>query len=264
MKKISVIRERIDHINSQGHIALSVFLTAGFPEKKSFVDLATIIIDAGADIIEIGIPFSDPLADGPIIQASSQIALEQKITIDEIFNFAVKIKSKRNIPIVLMTYFNPILKFGVKKFINSSTQSGVNGIIIPDLPIDENKFSMKDPSLDQIYLSAPNTENSRMKRIDEKSSGFVYYVSVAGTTGVRDGFSSQQINNLKNAKKNITKNKLLVGFGISSSQVIEQVKPHCDGVIVGSAVIKRLLNTSKKNYRSVEGFIKSLKKSTKL
>lgn len=257
----SFLHKRIEEINSSGRIALSIFLTAGFPKKNLFVDLCNAIIDAGADILEIGVPFSDPLADGPIIQASSQIALEQNISMQNVFEFVGAIKANNNIPIVIMSYFNPILKFGLKKFLDKAHDCSADGVIIPDLTIDEANREISASKLNQIYLCAPNTPTRRMKQIDNCSRGFVYYVSVAGTTGVRNGFTNKEIKNLKNARKQFSKNKFFVGFGISSAHDVRQLKPYCDGVIVGSAVIKKLLNHRGQQIGGAVRLVKSLKKN---
>lgn len=243
------LAEHIDLINKRNEKALSVFLTAGFPERSGFSDIACSILDSGADLLELGIPFSDPLADGPIIQYSSQAAIENKVNIKTVFQYSSEIKFKANKPVILMGYANPILNYGTKNFFNDAVNSGADGVIIPDVPLDEYEsfFSCKNSDLDSIILTTPFSTEKRIKRADGLSSGFIYCVSVNGTTGERTGFSPETIEALSKTRSIITKNKMLIGFGISSAESIRSISPVCDGVIVGSAIIKRLIEYRNKN-----------------
>ncbi len=243
---MSAIASAIEACNAEKGKALSVFLTAGFPSVKNFVDLAVSVFDAGADIIEVGIPFSDPLADGTIIQQSSQSALENGVTLPHIFEFTAAVKAKCNKPIILMGYANPILHYGISRFFSDAKNAGADGLIVPDVPLEEYDgfFGEGAKNLEIVMLSTPASGAERIKQIDNMSRGFVYCVSVLGTTGARAGFSEETILSLQRTRELITKNKMLVGFGISSKQNIQQVAPHCDGVIVGSAVIKSLMQES--------------------
>lgn len=252
------IKTHIEKINSYNRKALSIFLTAGYPSHNNFTDLALNILENGADILEIGIPFSDPLADGPVIQASSQNALETGITLKDVFNYCEKIKAKTDKPIVLMGYANPILKYGVNKFCADASNSGVEGLIVPDVPLEEyNSFySAEFENLEKILLTTPVSPDKRIKEIDNKSEGFVYCVSVTGTTGARNNFDDSVLTNLKRTYSLVSKNKMLIGFGISSAENIKTFTPYCDGVIVGSAVIKKINEV--KNVFEVGKFIKSL------
>lgn len=255
-----MLKEYIQNINDRNEKALSVFLTAGFPQKENFVDLAVNVFNAGADMIELGFPFSDPQADGPIIQYSSNEALKNGVDIPTVFKYAEKIKSKVNKSIIMMGYANPVLRFGVDRFIKEANNSGVDGLIIPDIPVDEydNFYGLNSEFMDIILLTTPQTSENRIKMIDEKSKGFVYCVSVSGTTGERTSFSNEAISSLIKTKSIIEKNKMLIGFGISNPEVIKQIKNVADGFIVGSAVIKRLIE-SKNNYQNVYSFVSSLK-----
>ncbi len=258
---MSVISDYIKKKNESGEKILSVFLTSGFPDKNNFVKLALSILDAGADMLEIGFPFSDPLADGPIIQQSSQIALENGINLKSTFNYTKEIRTKTDKPLILMGYANPVLSYGINKFADDVKNSGVNGVIIPDVPIDEfeNFFNNSFDGIDKILLITPTTNEERVKEIDKKSSGFVYCVSVSGTTGLHN--INKSIEFIKRNQKLVTKNKMLVGFGISNEEDIKRYISYCDGVIVGSAIIKSLMNDDK-DYTQTLNLIRTLKKAT--
>jgi len=241
---MSKIKNRIEEINNNGKKALSIFLTSGFPTIESFVDNTNRIIDAGADLIELGMPFSDPLADGGVIQQSSQTALGNGITQKQTFQFAEEIKKQNDIPLILMGYANTLQKYGKEQFEQDAINAGVDGLIIPDVPLEEfdEFFFLFSSKLDKILLTTPTSTTDRIKQIDNSSSGFVYCVSVAGTTGIRDGFGDSVIKNLHSTNNTIEKNKMLIGFGISKHENIKQLFPYADGFIVGSAVIKSLQN----------------------
>ncbi|HED08776.1 MAG TPA: tryptophan synthase subunit alpha [Ignavibacteria bacterium] len=258
---MSMIKNQIQAINDKGDKALSVFLTSGFPNKINFTELALNVFNAGADILEIGIPFSDPIADGAVIQKSSQLALKNGINISATFEYVKEIRKSSAKPILLMGYANPVLAYGIERFAEDSYNSGVNGLIIPDVPVDEQKVFCKNyfNKLDIISLIAPTTPVNRIKMIDEESSGFVYCVSVNGITGKN---SDKEINEsyLRTIKNTITKNKTLIGFGISSPEDAKKVLPYCDGIIVGSAIIKSLLK-EKSPYRETLNLVRELKDS---
>jgi tryptophan synthase alpha chain len=259
-----MIKEYIEKVNTANEKVLSIFLTAGFPHINDFVLLAEKVLQAGADMLEIGIPFSDPLADGPIIQYSSQVALESGITVQDAFHFAEEIRKKTDKPLIAMTYANIVLNYGIEKFVSDASFSGLNGVIIPDLSLDEyDKFvTFQKEDFDIILLAAPTSSNKRIIALDKKSGGFVYYVSVTGTTGMRNGFTDEEIIAVQKTRKLILKNKMLAGFGISSPDNILQIKDFCDGVIVGSVVIKKLINNE--SYESIAAFVSELKKACKI
>ncbi len=250
----SKISKYIEDKNTKGEKILSVFLTSGFPQKGNFVELALNVLDAGADMLEIGFPFSDPIADGPIIQQSSQTALSNGIDLIKTLNYVKEINEHTDKPIILMGYSNPLLSYGIKKFADDSKRIGVDGLIVPDIPLDEydNFFTSKFSSTDVILLITPTTPTERIKLIDEKSSGFVYCVSVTGTTGIRKTADTDKLQFIKNAYDQCTNNRVLVGFGISSVEDVKNYKPYCDGVIVGSAVIKSLMNDNSKYQKTLE------------
>jgi len=256
----SKISKYIEDKNAKGEKILSVFLTSGFPEKDNFVELALNVLDAGADILEIGFPFSDPIADGPIIQQSSQKALSNGIDLLKTLNYVKEINKHTDKPIILMGYANPLLSYGLEKFADDSKRIGVDGLIVPDIPLDEydNFFTSKFDGTDIILLITPTTPIERIKMIDEKSSGFVYCVSVTGITGIRKMGDTDNLLFIKNAYDQCTNNKVLVGFGISSVEDVKYYKPYCDGVIVGSAVIKSLMNDNGKYQKTLE-LVRNLK-----
>ena len=259
---MSKIRKHIENLNNDNRKVLSIYLTAGLPDENKFVDLAKYVLDAGADMMEIGIPFSDPLADGPVIQQSSQMALEQGITIEKAINAAGQITKETDKPIILMGYANPVIAFGKKEFAEAAIESNVSGVIIPDVPLEEydDFFEDKFNGLDTILLTTPTSSEERIKEIDNKSSGFLYCVSVTGTTGVRNSFQEDTIANLKKTYSTVEKNEMLIGFGISKPENIKTFSPFCDGVIIGSAVVKSVMNDNN-NFEDTRELVKSLSES---
>ncbi len=239
---MSKIRNKIEEVNGRNGKVLSVFLTAGFPVGLDFAELALRVLDAGADMLEIGIPFSDPLADGSVIQQSSQAVLEHGMTLDRVLGFTKEIRARTDKPLILMGYANPVYFYGVDSFLTDAKDAGADGLIIPDVPLDEydSFFGEREVPLDTILLTTPETASGRIGEIDRRSAGFVYCVSVSGTTGVRNGFSAEELASLKRTRELIHNNKMLTGFGISSPENVRQVIPYCDGVIVGSAIIRSL------------------------
>ncbi|NGP76238.1 tryptophan synthase subunit alpha [Balneolaceae bacterium YR4-1] len=224
---------------------MSLFLTAGYPDLESTVDLILGFEQNGTDMIELGMPFSDPLADGPTIQYSSNKAIESGITMDGIFEMVRGVRKQSEIPIILMGYVNPVMRYGVEDFCKEASDAGVDGLIIPDLPVEESGILEEKADhyeLPIIYLVAPNTSDERMRLIDEKSEGFVYCVSVTGVTGARDGeeVSKSVARFIERVKQNITKNSTMVGFGIKSHEDAEKIARDMDGFIVGSALIETI------------------------
>ncbi len=224
---------------------MSLFLTAGYPTLDSTVGLALRLQQAGADLLEIGMPFSDPLADGPTIQQASDVAIANGVTIPHILDMVRGIRAQSGIPLVLMGYINPILNYGFDRFFREAAEAGADGIILPDVPPEEGhavRQACAAAGLDFILLVAPNTSDERMRRIDSESTGFVYCVSVTGVTGARDGATLRQsVDAFKDrVRANITKNPVLVGFGIRSHEDAIQVSRGLDGYIVGSALIESI------------------------
>jgi tryptophan synthase alpha chain len=224
---------------------MSLFITAGYPTIDDSADLILGCVRAGADLIELGMPFSDPLADGPTIQESSNVAIANGTTISVIFEIVRKVRRHSEVPIILMGYINPVIKYGVETFCVDSANAGVDGFIIPDLPADEHEMVSRYSAalgISMIHLVAPNTSDERMRLVDSLSNGFVYCVSVTGVTGARDGKQvSDSVNTfIDRVKLNVTRNPVLVGFGIKSRQDAERISAKVDGFIVGSALIQAI------------------------
>lgn len=262
---MSKISNKIEEVNNSKEKTLTVFLTSGFPNPDDFVEMSLKLIEAGADIIEIGIPFGDSLADGPVIQSSYTKVLKNNINVSRTFAFIKQIKAKVDTPIIIMTSSNLVLHYGKSKFCEDAKLVGVDGLIVPDVPLEEvNDFFTSDfDLLDKILLTTPTSSSERISKIDNASSGFVYCVSVVGTTGVQNEFDNYVFENIKRTYELVKKNKMQIGFGISSPENVKQFAPYCDGVIVGSAVIKSL-GTDDSNYSKTVELIKKLKSACRL
>ena len=251
---------RIKELFATDSKKLIVFITAGFPNKDSTKDLVLEAIKGGADMIEIGIPFSDPQADGPVIQEANEIALKNGITLLEIFEQVKEIREETDVPIALMGYYNPILRMGTKDFIKKCNDAEIDGVILPDLPLDESvEFcnNLKNKNISPILLVAPNTSEKRIKKISKLAGDLIYAVSILGITG--NDLSSK--NNLENYLAKVRENSetpFMVGFGISSNDDVNWFNSFSDGAVVGSAIIKKVLKDTKKGV--VENFVKNLKK----
>lgn len=220
------------------------FITAGFPDTDRYIELFLTLSNAGADIIEIGIPFSDPMADGPVIQTASDIALKKGINTDIIFDSILKIRSKSETPIAFMTYFNIVLQFGIENFLLRSTEAGVDGIIIPDLPLEEfyrYRDLFEKYNVCTILLVSLNTPIQRMKEIADNSKGFLYCVSAKGVTGEQSEMSPE-VKIFLGSLKRITDLPLCIGFGISNLNQVIEIRDYCDGIIIGSKISSIILN----------------------
>ena len=219
------------------------YLTGGDPDPKAFLANSTALIEGGADIIEIGIPFSDPIADGPVIQASSMRALSNGATPKGVLGLIRELSSQFPVPFVVLSYYNPILAMGLDRFLKKSRESGVDGIVVPDLPVEESdefrSLALKY-NVDNIYLAAPNTSRTRLRTVLDKSKGFLYLVSLYGVTGPRDSLSPQVLEAVKTVKA-LAKGKIPIsaGFGISQPEHVSAViQSGADGAIVGSALVR--------------------------
>ncbi len=240
------------------------YLTCGFPSMCSFEKLALEVCDAGIDMIEIGFPFSDPLADGPTIQYSSKTALENGFKLGKGFASIEMIARSTNIPIIVMTYLNTVRAMGETKFLRQCRKAGVSGLVIPDLPAylsDNIGRACKEFCIDLALLVAPTTPVERIKRIAEQSMGFLYLVSVKGTTGKRDRFPSGTLSFIKRVKR-LSPIPVLVGFGISSPAMAAEAARLSDGVIIGSALIEIIRRNGNKGKASkrLKLFLQSIKK----
>ena len=245
-----------------GKKAFIAYITAGDPSLAATEKLVLALEKSGADIIELGIPFSDPLADGPTIQAASLRALKAGASLKKIFKLVSVIRKKSDIPIVFMTYYNPVFKYGVANFFKNSRLCGVDGVIIPDLPTEEAgeviKFGKKN-RISTIFLAAPTSTRKRIIDITRKSSGFIYYVSLTGVTGARKKLPAELKSKVR-LIKSLTDKPVAVGFGVSSAANAKQVAKAADGVIVGSAIVK-IIGEKRDYINRVSGFVKVLAKA---
>lgn len=257
------IHKKLDELRSKNRKALSIFITAGYPTIDATPDIVGILEESGADIIELGIPYSDPLADGPTIQHSSDIALRNGVTLTTVFETVDRIRDKSNIPVVLMGYVNPLISYGIERFMETTSQKGVDGLIIPDLPVeesDEYRSLAIQHNLAPVFLAAPTTSDTRLKQIDDISEGFVYCVSITGVTGQTNGLPENVRDYLQRCKSNITRNPVLVGFGISSGDDARKLAPYSDGIIIGSSLIKKINDAHDGNiFSDISIFIKELR-----
>ena len=228
---------------------LSIYFTAGFPEPEDTVSIIQDLEKSGVDMIEIGLPFSDPLADGPTIQESSQVALQQGMTTQKLFIQLQDIRDTVSIPLLIMGYFNPILQFGVEKFCKKCKDAGIDGLIIPDLPLEE--YTLQYKSIFQkydllpVFLITPQTSEERIREIDAASEGFIYMVSSASVTGSTGGFGADQKSYFERVSKMGLKSPLIVGFGIKDHETFSQATQATKGAIIGSAFIKQLTEKGK-------------------
>lgn len=261
--------ERIDNTFSRlrrdGKKAFIAYITAGYPDLRTSEKLALELGRIGVDIIELGIPFSDPLADGPTIQSASQKAIAGGGNFKSILKLAQSIRGKINTPLVFMTYYNIVSNYGVRNFVTDSKKAGVDGVIVPDLPPEEASELMRvsrENKFANIFLAAPTSTDKRLKMIAKKSSGFIYYVSLTGVTGARKSLPDDIISHVKRLKS-YTDKPICVGFGISSPSQAARIAAVADGIIVGSAIIK-IVDSNLKDKRldeKVSKFVKTLMKA---
>ncbi|WP_318344194.1 tryptophan synthase subunit alpha [Flagellimonas baculiformis] len=223
---------------------LSIYFTAGYPSLNDTVKIIQDLEKSGVDLIEIGLPFSDPLADGPTIQESSTAALKNGMTTTLLFEQLKDIRKTVSIPLILMGYFNPVLQYGVEAFCQKCEDIGIDGLILPDLPLDvyqeEYETIFKKHGLINVFLITPQTSDARIKAIDDASEGFIYMVSSASTTGAKEGFGKEQSAYFERIAAMNLKNPQIVGFGISNAQTFQQTTSKAKGAIIGSAFIKHL------------------------
>ena len=239
---------------------LNIYFTAGIPQLKDTTEILKLIQNSGADYIEIGMPYSDPVADGPVIQKAHEIALKNGMTIAELFGQLKSVKSEMNIPIILMGYINPVLSFGFEEFCKECKESGVSGLIIPDLPpveFEKNYRSILEKhNLNFIFLVTPETSDERIKYLDSLSSGFLYAVSSSSTTGneAKEINNEEYLNRLSNLG---LKNPVMIGFGIKNKSDFDKVTEKADGGIIGTAFVNILLNNEDWSKKG-EDFIRSI------
>ena len=264
---MSRIKEKFEELERKNEKALISYIMLGFPNEKATISTVRGLVKGGADIIELGFPFSDPLADGPVIQNASTISLEKGTNISKFFNMVKKIRKETEIPLVLMTYTNILHRMGYQKFIRDAKKAGIDGFILPDMSIGESKDYLQAArnNADTIFLISPNTTKTRIQKIAKASTGFLYLVAVFGTTGVKTGIKNYTLKAIKNVKKQ-TKGKIPIGigFGVSTPEDVKKyIKAGADAVIVGSAYLKLIEKTKQEKLEStIALFTKKLKKQT--
>lgn len=251
---------RINHKLKEDKKLLSIYFTAGYPNLNDTAKIIQDLEKSGVDLIEIGLPFSDPLADGPTIQESSTAALDNGMHTELLFEQLKDIRNTVSIPLIIMGYFNPVLQYGVEEFCAKCQEIGIDGLILPDLPLDEYQEEydpiFKKYGLSNVFLITPQTSDERIKAIDDASDGFIYMVSSASTTGAKIGFGDVQKTYFDRIAAMQLKNPQIVGFGISNSQTFNQATKKAKGAIIGSAFIKHL---TENGTEKIAGFIAGIR-----
>ncbi|PSB01061.1 tryptophan synthase subunit alpha [Merismopedia glauca] len=253
------------HLRSQQQCALIPFITAGDPDLETTAEALKVLDANGADLIELGVPYSDPLADGPVIQAAATRALQKGVSLDDVIAMVAKISPEVRSPIILFTYYNPILHRGIEKFLGQIAAAGVKGLVIPDLPLEE-AASVIEPAklvgIELILLVAPTSPPDRIRAIAQQSQGFIYLVSVTGVTGVRSQVENR-VEDLLAQLHAVTDKPVAVGFGISQAEQAKQMKDWgADGAIVGSAFVKLMSDrTPQESLAAIGKFCRSLKQA---
>lgn len=254
------IEEKFRQLKKENKKAFIVYVPFGFPSIGHTKDILLALQDAGADIVEVGVPFSDPIADGPIIQEATRIALEKGANTVKLFSALKELKDTLEIPLALMTYYNPVFRFGVERFFKKMKETGLAGMLTVDLAIEESKAYLqaaRHSNVETIFFITPVTPFKRAQEIIKASSGFIYYISVTGITGPKDLAYGSLASHIKTLKKT-TDLPICVGFGIHAKSQVEKVWKFSDGVIVGSAIVKFIQD----NYRK-RGFLEKLNRYVK-
>ena len=251
---------RINKKLAENKKLLSIYFTAGYPDLNDTVKIIKDLEKSGVDMIEIGLPFSDPLADGPTIQESSTAALKNGMTTKLLFEQLKDIRKTVSIPLIIMGYFNPMMQYGVEAFCTKCQEIGIDGLIIPDLPVAEYhehyQETFKKYGLSNIFLITPQTSDERIKFIDSVSDGFIYMVSSASTTGAKNTFGDEQQHYFERIAALNLKNPQIVGFGISNNETFTQATKTAKGAIIGSAFIKHLTHHGVK---TIDSFVKDIR-----
>jgi tryptophan synthase alpha chain len=241
------IRGTWKRLQESGQKALIPFVTAGYPNRATTLLAVRTAADVGADLIELGVPFSDPLADGPAIQHSSEIALKRGTGLGDILRIVEAARRHTSIPLLLMGYYNPFLCYGTRAFARDAAAAGVDGLIIPDLPFEEGeefKLQAEQAGLSMVYLIAPTTTNRRVREAGRHSTDFCYCVALTGVTGARTNIETRTEDYLDRVRR-LIKKPMVVGFGVSSPAHVKRLRAHADGVVVGSALVPVLEQAAK-------------------
>lgn len=262
---VNRINQKFQSLNKLKKKGFIAYITAGDPNLSAAEKIVYSLERSGVDIVELGIPFSDPMADGVVIQRASERSLKSGTTVKKVLNLVNRIRENSNMPIVLFTYLNPIFKYGLQKFSADANKAGIDGVLILDMPIEESEEArklFKNNGISMIFLVAPTSTDKRIKKICKNSSGFIYYVSREGVTGTRKSVLSSVRPMVQKIKHN-TKNPVAVGFGISRPAHVREVAKFADAVVVGSAIVEKIeQNLKSKNLcKNVENFVKRLTKT---
>ena len=251
---------RIDLKFQEDKKLLSIYFSAGYPSLEDTLPILKQLEAAGVDMVEIGLPFSDPLADGPTIQESSTAALKNGMTTDKLFSQLENVREHIQIPLVLMGYFNPMMQYGVEKFCQRCKDIGIDGLIIPDLPVDvyhqDYQSLFEKYGLYNMFLITPQTSEERIRYIDQVSNGFIYMVSSASVTGAKNTFGNQQTDYFNRINQMGLSTPTVVGFGISNAETYQAATKYSKGAIIGSAFIQFL---AKEGVNQVEKFVRSIR-----
>ncbi len=263
MTRIDAVFQKL---KARGEKALIPFITAGDPDLATTRGLALEMAARGADILELGIPFSDPLADGPTIQASSNRAIKNGVHLEDVLRLAGELRRETDIPLILMGYYNPILQYGLERTAREAAAMGVDGFIIPDLPAEEaeawRRVAMAQ-GLAPVFLAAPTSGPERLKKLGRLTRGFLYYVSVTGITGARTELPPELVGELQDLRR-LVDCPVAVGFGIADPDQVRMLAPHVDGVVVGSAIVQRVARLrGRELLEEVGTFVASLKEPLK-
>ena len=260
---MNLINKQLEKIKKEGKIGLMTHVIVGYPSLEKTERLVQIMEDSGVDLVELQIPFSDPLADGPTIMKASEKALVNGTKVEDAFRLASKLSEKVKIPLLFMAYFNNVFKYGVKRFCQDAKKAGISGLIVPDMPLEEEREehflkNCAECDLYSIRVISPASNPDRLKKNAKISKGFVYFTARQGITGAQKEIDPKVAQYLKEVRKYF-KVPIAVGFGISSKGRVEQIKPYCDIVVVGSALIDIIEQSDGKNIeREVKSFINSL------
>jgi len=263
---MSRIADKFNELKKKNRIALVNYVTAGDPSPEMTSDLVLKLIESGADIIELGVPFSDPMADGPAIQLASERALKKGTTLSMVLDMVKRIRKKSDVPIILFGYYNPIFKYGLEKFSIDAARAGADGVLVVDLPPEEAgelKVHTDKAGLDLIFLLAPTSTGDRIGLVAKQASGFVYLVSVTGITGVRPDMD-YSLEDLTSEIKHHTRLPVGVGFGISSPEQVSRIAEYADAVIVGSAIVRIIEKHGEKKeelFDELSGFVSGLSRA---
>ncbi len=260
------ISKKFEELKKKNEKALIAYVAGGDPDYQTSKEIIKTLIEAGADIVEIGIPFSDPMADGPTIQLAAERALTNRFSLRDAFDMVKELREEGiDTPLVFMTYYNPIFAYGAERFAKKAKEVGVNGIIIPDLPPEEaDEFLKYNDKIDTIFLLTPTMTEERLEIVSKLSKGFIYFVSVAGVTGARKSVNVKLPEMVKRVKER-AKIPVGVGFGVSTKEQVKEISGYADAVIVGSAIVKKIeqnLNDKEKIKKEIYDFVKELKEGT--